>query len=125
MAADPNMIISPSASADDVLSRFNDAGFSPFEVVALLASLVCLFLNGRPPHGSCNSHSIATSTFVKPNTQFDCTPQVFDTRFYAEVQGSAQCVGPNMARIPSDTNLAQGWCLPCLLASQLVLTHAN
>ena len=43
MAADPNMIIDPSASADDVLSRFNDAGFSPFEVVALLASLACLF----------------------------------------------------------------------------------
>ena len=45
MAADPNMIIDPSASADDVLSRFNDAGFSPFEVVALLASLVCPFFS--------------------------------------------------------------------------------
>ena len=125
MAADNNTIPGPFDSANLILNRFNDAGFSPFEVVALLASLVCLFLDARPPHGSCYSHSIATSTFVKPNTQFDCTPQVFDTRFYAEVQGSAQCVGPNMARIPSDANLAQGWCLPCLLASQLVLTYAN
>jgi len=110
MAAEDDMIPDPSDSADVILNRFDDAGFSPFEVVALLASLVCPFLNGRPSHGSSYSHSIATSSFVKPGAQFDCTPHVFDTQFYAEVQGRAQCRIPDRfkIRIPSDTALSQG-----------------
>ena len=125
MAAKDNMIPNPSDSADVILNRFDDAGFSPSEVVALLASLVCRFLNGRPPHGSSYSHSIATSSFVQPGARFDCTPHVFDTRFYAEVQGSAQCPIPDRLKIRllSDTELSQGWCLPILLAKQLVLTY--
>jgi len=110
MAADPNMIPDPSDSADAILNRFNDAGFSPFEVVALLASLVCPFLDGRPPHGSSYSHSIATSTFIQPGAQFDCTPDVFNTEFFRDVlQNSTQCPrGKPEIRIDSDTNLAQG-----------------
>ncbi len=127
MAAADHMIPSPFASADVILSRFNDAGFSPFEVVALLASSVCPFLNGRPPHGSSYSHSIATSSVIKPGAQFDCSPHVFDTRFFAEVQGRAQCPIPDRLkiRIPSDTELSQGWCLQILLAKQLVLTYVD
>ena len=120
MAAEDVLIPTPFDSADTILSRFDDAGgFSPFEVVALLASLVCPSLNGLPPHGSSYSHSIATSSFVKPGAQFDCSPHVFDTRFYAEVQGSEQCPIPDRLkiRLPSDTELSQGWCLPSLLAA--------
>jgi len=92
VAADPSLIASPFDSADTVLSRFNDAGFSPFEVVALLAS-----------------HSIATSTFIKPGAQFDCTPTKFDARFYAEVQNKTQCRLPDALkiRINSDAALSQ------------------
>jgi hypothetical protein len=127
MAAEDIMIPTPFGTADTILSRFDDAGFSSFEVVALLASLVCPSLNGRPLHGSSYSHSIATSSFVKPGAQFDCTPHVFDTRFYAEVNGSAQCPIPSRLkiRIPSDTELSQGSCLPILLAKQLVLTDVD
>jgi len=92
MAAENDLIPTPFDSADTILSRFADAGFSPFEVVALLAS-----------------HSIATSSFVKPGARFDCSPHVFDTRFYAEVQGSAQCPIPDRLkiRLTSDTELSQ------------------
>src|SRR5260221_5811054 len=126
MAAKDNMIPNPSDSADVILNRFDDAGFSPSEVVALLASLVCRFLNGRPPHGSSYSHSIATSSFVQPGARFDCTPEVFDTQFYAEVRDgdSAQCLFPEI-RIRSDRELSQGWCLPILLTKQLVLTYVD
>jgi len=130
MSADPSMIPDPSDSADVVLNRFNDTGFSPDEVVALLASLVCPFFNGHLAHGSPNSHSIATSTFIQPGAQFDCTPNKFDTQFFAEVQANATCptgVSNNFSRIRinSDTALARGWCLPCLLAKELVLTYVD
>ena len=110
MAATESTLCGGTDSADKILIRFNDAGFSPYEVVALLASLVFLFLNGRPPHGSSHSHSIATSSFAKPGAQFDCTPEVFDTRFYAEVDNMAQCPIPDALkiRLPADTALAQG-----------------
>jgi len=95
MAADPTLIPDPSDSANAVLSRFNDTGFRPDEVVALLAS-----------------HSIATSTFIQPGAQFDCTPDKFDTQFFAEVQANATCPAgiPNnfsRIRINSDTALAR------------------
>ena len=130
MVADPSMIPDPSDSADAVLSRFDDAGFSPDEVVALLASLVCPFFNGCLAHGSSYSHSIATSTFIQPGAQFDCTPNKFDTQFFAGVQANTTCptgVPNNFSRIRinSDTALARGWCLPCLLAKELVLTYVN
>ena len=117
MAADPNMIVVPTASADNALSRFNDAGFSPFELVALLASLVCSFFNGLPPHGSSYSHSIATSTFVQPGARFDCTPHKFDTQFYNDVlqtrtqcpfSGNSELPGAPEIRIASDTNISRG-----------------
>ena len=110
MAAEDILIPTPFDSADTILSRFGDAGFSPFEVVALLASLVCPSLNGLPPHGSSYNHSIATSSFVKPGARFDCTPHVFDTRFYAEVLGTAQCPIPDRLKIRllSDTELSRG-----------------
>jgi len=112
MAADPTLIPDPSDSANAVLSRFNDTGFRPDEVVALLASLVCPFFNGRLAHGSSHSHSIATSTFIQPGAQFDCTPDKFDTQFFAEVQANATCPAgiPNnfsRIRINSDTALAR------------------
>ncbi|KAJ6516915.1 heme peroxidase [Mycena vitilis] len=55
-----------------ILARFDEVGFLPEEVVALLAS-----------------HSIAAADHVDPNipgTPFDSTPGVFDTQFFIEVQ---------------------------------------
>jgi hypothetical protein len=127
MPAENGLIPSPFASANVVLSRFNDAGFCPDEVVALLASSVCPFLNGHPPHGSSYSHSLAMSSILKPHAQFDCTPRVFDTRFFAEIQDHKKCSIPERSkiRIPSDVELSQGSCLPILLAKQLVLTYVD
>jgi hypothetical protein len=112
MAAPAKTICLSNETADQVLTRFDDAGFNPYEVVALLSALVCSFLNGRPPHGSSHSHSIAKASFTvgKAGAQYDCTPQLFDTQFFAELQGSAQCPIPDALkiRIPSDIALAQG-----------------
>lgn len=55
-----------------ILARFADAGFSPDEVVALLAS-----------------HTIAAADHVDPTipgTPFDSTPSTFDSQFFLETQ---------------------------------------
>ncbi|KAF8145706.1 Mn peroxidase MNP3 [Mycena galopus ATCC 62051] len=62
----------PFQTADVILARMADAGFTPAELVALLAS-----------------HSIAGSDDVDPTipgTPFDSTPSVFDTQFFVETQ---------------------------------------
>ncbi|KAI0311708.1 manganese peroxidase 1 precursor [Amylostereum chailletii] len=63
----------PFDSVDSILARFSDAGgFSPAEVVALLAS-----------------HTIAAADLVDPTipgTPFDSTPEIFDTQFFVETQ---------------------------------------
>ncbi|KAI0256109.1 fungal versatile peroxidase from pleurotus Eryngii [Lactifluus subvellereus] len=60
----------PFDSVTAILDRFEDAGFDPEEVVALLAS-----------------HSIAAADLVDPTiprTPFDSTPDKFDTQFFIE-----------------------------------------
>ncbi|KAJ7487387.1 manganese peroxidase 1 precursor [Mycena galericulata] len=62
----------PFDSVTSILDRMGDAGFSPAEVVALLAS-----------------HSIAGADDIDPTIQgvpFDSTPGVFDTQFFVETQ---------------------------------------
>ncbi|KAF8056549.1 putative versatile peroxidase [Lyophyllum atratum] len=72
-AASPNHLVpEPFDSVTKILARMADAGFSPAEVVALLAS-----------------HSIAAADHVDPSipgTPFDSTPGVFDTQLFIEVQ---------------------------------------
>jgi cytochrome c peroxidase len=61
----------PFDNVTSILARFHDAGFSPSEVVALLAS-----------------HSIAAADLVDPTipgTPFDSTPGTFDTQIFVEV----------------------------------------
>ena len=61
----------PSDSADKIFSRMGDAGFSPKEVVALLAS-----------------HTVAAQDHVDPTipgTPFDSTSSTFDAQFFTEV----------------------------------------
>jgi len=60
----------PFDNVTSILARFQDAGFSPPEVVALLAS-----------------HSIAAANFDRtiPRAPFDSTPGTFDTQFFVEV----------------------------------------
>jgi len=70
-AAQDNLIPPPFDSADAILERMADAGFSPEEVVALLAS-----------------HSIGAADFVDPTapgSPFDSTPGSFDTQLFVEV----------------------------------------
>ncbi|KAH8091360.1 manganese peroxidase 1 [Cristinia sonorae] len=60
----------PSDSPNKIFLRMLDAGFTPNEVVALLAS-----------------HSVAAQDHVDesiPGTPFDSTPGTFDTQFFAE-----------------------------------------
>jgi cytochrome c peroxidase len=70
-ASPPNLVPNPFDSVTSILARFASVGFSPQEVVALLAS-----------------HSIAGADTVDPTIQgvpFDSTPSVFDTQFFIEV----------------------------------------
>ncbi|KAL0956143.1 hypothetical protein HGRIS_002306 [Hohenbuehelia grisea] len=72
-AASPDLLVpEPFDSVTKILARFADAGFTPNEVVALLAS-----------------HTIAAADHVDetiPGTPFDSTPSVFDSQFFIEVQ---------------------------------------
>jgi hypothetical protein len=71
-ASPPGLVPEPFDSLDTILARFKEVGFTPAEVVALLAS-----------------HSIAAADHVDesiPGTPFDSTPGVFDTQFFIEVQ---------------------------------------
>ncbi|KAJ3492267.1 hypothetical protein NLI96_g116 [Meripilus lineatus] len=73
VAPSPDKLIpEPFDTVDDILVRFADAGFSPEEVVALLAS-----------------HTVAASDHVDPSipgTPFDSTPSKFDSQFFVETQ---------------------------------------
>ena len=76
---------------DTILARFADAGFSPDEVVALLAS-----------------HSIAgADTFVGDGggDPFDSTAHVFDSQFFIETRLHNPV--PGEGRLPSDGLLAR------------------
>ncbi|KAH8108021.1 manganese peroxidase 1 precursor [Cristinia sonorae] len=73
-AAAPDLTVpEPFDTVDNILARFADAGgFSPEEVVALLAS-----------------HTIVASDHVDPTLEgvpFDSTPSTFDTQFFVETQ---------------------------------------
>jgi hypothetical protein len=72
-AASPDGTIpEPTQDVPTILARMADAGFSPEELVALLAS-----------------HSIAGADDVDPDSAglpFDSTPDVFDTQFFVETQ---------------------------------------
>ncbi|KAG6910464.1 vacuolar protein sorting-associated protein 1 [Tephrocybe rancida] len=67
----PDLLVpEPSDSVDTIIARMGDAGFSPNEVVDLLAS-----------------HTIAAQDHVDPSipgTPFDSTPGLFDTNFFLE-----------------------------------------
>ncbi|KAF7313068.1 Peroxidase [Mycena kentingensis (nom. inval.)] len=73
VAASPDGLIpEPFDTITDILARMGDAGFSPSEVVALLAS-----------------HSVAAADTIDPahpGSPFDSTPGVFDTQVFVEVQ---------------------------------------
>ncbi|KIJ56821.1 class II peroxidase [Sphaerobolus stellatus SS14] len=73
VAASPDLLIpEPFDTIPKILARFADAGFTPAEVVALLAS-----------------HTVAASDHVDatiPGTPMDSTPSDFDTQLFVEVQ---------------------------------------
>ncbi|KAJ8518056.1 hypothetical protein ONZ45_g4824 [Pleurotus djamor] len=106
-APSPDLLVpEPFDSITSILERFAEAGFSPPEVVALLAS-----------------HTIAAADHVDesiPGTPFDSTPSVFDTQFFIEVQlrgtlfpgtggneGEAESPLMGEIRIQSDHDLAR------------------
>ncbi|KAH8992833.1 manganese peroxidase 1 precursor [Lactarius hatsudake] len=80
----------PFDNVTSILARFQDAGFSPPEVVALLAS-----------------HSIAAADQVDPTipgTPFDSTPGTFDTQVFVEVLLKGTLfpgTGPNPGEVES------------------------
>ncbi|KAJ6498502.1 Mn peroxidase MNP3 [Mycena vitilis] len=66
------LVPDPFDSITDILERFAEVGFSPAEVVALLAS-----------------HTVAAADHVDPTipgSPFDSTPGIFDTQVFIEVQ---------------------------------------
>ncbi|KAI0256111.1 manganese peroxidase 3 [Lactifluus subvellereus] len=100
-AADDTISDSNIYPIDDVttiLARFEDVGFGPDEVVALLAS-----------------HSIAAADQVDPESPgvpFDSTPGIFDTQFYIETllvgtsyPGNGPHLGEEMSPIAGEMRL--------------------
>ncbi|KAJ7716902.1 manganese peroxidase 2 [Mycena maculata] len=103
----------PFQTVDDILARMGDAGFTPAEVVALLAS-----------------HSIAGADDIDPTIQgvpFDSTPSVFDTQFFVETQlrgtlfpgtggnqGEVESPIAGELRLQSDSELARDSATACL-----------
>lgn len=108
-AAD-GLVPGPQDSADKILARMADAGFSPADMVYLLAS-----------------HSVARADHVDPTIQdvpFDSTPFIFDSQFFLEVllkgtgyPGSGNA--SNLQEVPSAL-AAQG---EMRLQSDYVLAH--
>lgn len=80
-----------SDSPDVILKRFKEVGFSPREVVALLASHSIAAVDGVPGpiHGD----------------PFDSTARVFDSQFFVETQLNQTLSG--LVRLPSDLALAR------------------
>ncbi|KAJ7613454.1 manganese peroxidase 1 precursor [Roridomyces roridus] len=77
----------PFQSAADILARMADAGLSPADTVALLAS-----------------HSIAGADDVDPDASgvpFDSTPSLFDTQFFLETLLNGTIPGPNQGQASS------------------------
>ncbi|KAJ7137138.1 Mn peroxidase MNP6 [Mycena epipterygia] len=103
----------PFQNVDDILARMGDAGLSPAEVVALLAS-----------------HSIAGADDVDPTLSglpFDSTPSTFDTQFFVETQlrgtlfpgtggnqGEVESAVAGVLRLQSDSELARDSATACL-----------
>ncbi|KAF4611708.1 hypothetical protein D9613_004042 [Agrocybe pediades] len=79
----------PTDSVSSILARFADAGFSPAEAVALLAS-----------------HTVAAADVVDPNipgTPFDSTPFTFDSQIFLEVLLKGRLFpGKNNASAPGE-----------------------
>jgi hypothetical protein len=109
-AADDGTVPEPSDTVDSILERMGDAGFTPEEVIHLLAS-----------------HSVARADHVDPNLQalpFDTTPFTFDTQVFLEVllkgvgfPGSDNNVGEVDSPLPQSTELR--------LQSDFVLARDN
>ena len=88
-------------SVDTIIARFEDAGFSPDELVALLAS-----------------HSIAAAdTITGPNrgAPFDSTAHIFDSQFFVETR--LHTAIPGAGRLPSDVAIARDDRTSCLWQS--------
>ncbi|KAJ8481169.1 hypothetical protein ONZ45_g4163 [Pleurotus djamor] len=95
----PDLLIpEPSDSVDVILARMGDAGFSPSEIVDLLAS-----------------HSVAAADHVDesiPGTPFDSTPSAFDAQFFLEtllkgtlVPGAALGDGQSLSPVPGEIRI--------------------
>jgi len=116
-APGPNGLVpEPFDSVASILARMGDAGFSPAEVIALLAS-----------------HSIAGADTVDPTipgTPFDSTPSLFDTQLFIEVQlrgtmfpgkepgqGEVMSAVAGELRLQSDHLLARDYSTACIWQS--------
>ena len=86
-AAPAGLVPKPEDPIDQILDRMADAGFSPNELVDLLAS-----------------HSVAAQDTIDPTIQghpFDSTPSTFDAQFFVEV---SSCTQPNKLESITDDN---------------------
>ncbi|KAI0263989.1 heme peroxidase [Gloeopeniophorella convolvens] len=69
--APPHLVPSPASPASTILERVQDAGFTPGDLVALLAA-----------HSIGRQRTLDTSS---AGTPLDSTPHVFDSQFYRDV----------------------------------------
>ncbi|KAI5123941.1 hypothetical protein M0805_006356 [Coniferiporia weirii] len=107
IAPSPDLLVpEPFDTVDTILARFDDAGFTADEIIALLAS-----------------HTVAAADRVDPSipgTPFDSTPFTFDTQVFVEVQlrgtlfpgtggnqGEVESGVAGEMRLQSDHNLAR------------------
>ncbi|KAI0752530.1 versatile peroxidase VPS1 [Daedaleopsis nitida] len=99
-----NLIPLPTDSADVILARMGDAGFSPAEVVDLLAS-----------------HSVAAQDHIDPTihgSPFDSTPSDFDAQFFVETllkgvafPGNGSQPGEVLSPLPGELRLQSDFVL--------------
>lgn len=84
------LISNPTDSAATIIERFGEVGFSPSDIVSLLAS-----------HSIAAADGLTGAAFAEP---FDSTPASFDSQFFVETRLTSAL--PGSARLPSDVNLA-------------------
>ena len=124
--ADEGTVPEPQDSVNQILDRMADAGFSPTELIQLLAS-----------------HSVGRADHVDPVMQdvpFDITPFVFDSQFYLDVmlKGTGYPGSPNNTgeapsalyalgemRLQSDFALSRDPRTSCTWQSLISTSHAS
>ncbi|KAK0195899.1 manganese dependent peroxidase 1 [Armillaria mellea] len=133
-AASPDLLVpEPFDATDKIFARFQDAGFTTNEVVALLASHTIAAADLVDP----TVRSLEYYVGEIPGTPFDSTPGLYDSQFFIEVQlhgtlfpgtagnqGEVESPIEGEMRLQSDAEIARDFRTACEWQS-LMTDHAK